>query len=144
VYEFLHAWDAHWTRYENSECAHVRSGWVNVDSNTVTNGATPRLVRLSYNGTTDVLHEKIWLDSVVRAFVDPDRFPSHGMPIVGPAPLPNHHAGTQPTESTNAANRQNSSSNQAAVNAGNGRVGVVEPRLSLTPIISQMERMQTE
>jgi hypothetical protein len=142
LYEFLHAWDAHWTRYENSEWPHVRSGWVNVDVNTVVNGITPRLVRLSHNGTTDVVHERTWLDSVVGAFVDPDRFPTHGMPVLGPVPAPDA-TNTLVTESINAAT-SNISTNQAVTEAVNRRVGIVEPRLSLTPLISQIERMQTE
>jgi hypothetical protein len=144
LYEFLYAWDAHWTRYENSEWAHVRSGWVNVDANTITNGIGPRLIRLSLNGTADVVNERSWLDGVVGAFVDPDRFPAISMPTFGPAPATtNDHA--QPSESTGAVRGQNSnSSSQMTCANNNGRVGVVEPRLSLTPIISQIERMHTE
>jgi hypothetical protein len=140
LYEFLHAWDAHWTRHENSEWAHVRSGWVNVDANTITNGMGPRLVRLSRNGTSDVINERSWLDEVVGAFVDPDRFPPSTMPSFGPVPAPSS-APTHPPELVSAIHGQNSSSSH---DSGNGRVGVVEPRLSLTPIISQMERMHTE
>jgi hypothetical protein len=144
VHEFLHAWDAHWTRYENSEWAHVRSGWVNVDANTVANGAAPRLVRLSLNGTTDVTQEWTWLDSVVGAFVDPSRFPTYGMPVVGPVSLSGPPVVAQPTGAVNATNGQNATSHQVLDNGRNGRIGVVEPRLSLTPLISQIERMQTE
>ncbi len=141
IYEFLYAWDAHWTRYENSEWAHVRSGWVNVDANTITNGVGHRLIRLLLNGTSDVVNERSWLDGVVGAFVDPDRFTAASMPSFGPLPATN---GThvQPPEPVGAVSGQNVST--ANHNANTGRVGVVEPRLSLTPIISQIERMQTE
>ncbi len=145
LYEFMHAWDAHWTRYENSEWAHIRSGWVNVDATTVTNGATQRIVRLSYNGTTDVVNERTWLDDVVRVFVDPERFPPACMPTMHPAPTPSDNvAGSSNTVNPNDG-LQVRASNASNVNREAGpRVGVVEPQLSLTPIISQIERMQTE
>jgi hypothetical protein len=135
-----------------------------VNASTVANGITQRVIRLSRNGTTDVVNENTWLDSVVRAFVDLDRFPPGVMPVVSVMPVMAPTENSTPTTSHQenqvhpvvapqpAASggqqipRQAIASNDTngQHDPGNSRVGMVEPRLSLTPLINQIERMQTE
>jgi hypothetical protein len=135
----------------------VRSGWVNVEPNAVANGLTPRLTRLSRNGTTDVVQERTWLDGVVRSFVDPGRFPVDYMPMITAAVTPDNQVNPSETRqqlpeqqlsngvvAPNGVNQNNVTNRNGGETSSNQRVGVVGPRMALSPLIQQIERMQTE